>query len=155
MILQFENNNAPSSSKQLAEQWPHGICKCTLAPSLANPDNVDAAAIKHRKLEAVLRQQHQPSVEVILNDVDDLLPPNYPPWKASTILEVADSSDDESMGNADLYANDGSGVSDNGTHDSTGEEVMDLDGEEEMDRDLEDKEESEDEELGEHSNIIH
>ena len=59
------------------------------------------------------------------------------------------------MGNADLYANDGSGVSDNGACDSNGEEVMDLDGEEEMDRDLEDKEESEDEELGEHSNIIH
>ena len=84
---------------------------------------------------------------------------------ASTILKVADSSDDESMGNADLYANDGdgSGVSDNGACDSNGEEVMDLDGEEEvdldeeeeMDRDLEDKEESEDEELGEHSNIIH
>ena len=59
------------------------------------------------------------------------------------------------MGNADLYANNGSGVSDNGAHDSNGEEVMDLDGEEETDGDLEDKEESEDEELGEHSNIIH
>ena len=69
----------PTASKPLAEQRPHSIHKCNLAPSLANPDNVDAAAIKHRKLEAVLCQQHQPSVEVILNDVDDLLPPNYPP----------------------------------------------------------------------------
>ena len=67
------------------------------------------------------------------------------------------------MGNADLYANNGSGVSDNGARDSNGEEVMDLDGEEEvdldgeeeMDGDLEDKEESEDKELGEHSNTIH
>ena len=57
------------------------------------------------------------------------------------------------MGNADLYANNGSGVSDNGDRNG---EVMDLDGEEETDGDLEDKEEeSEDEELGEHSNIIH
>ena len=152
----------PTSSKLLAEQRPHSICKHTLTPSLANPDNVDAAAIKHRKLEAVLCQQGRLSVEVILNNVDDLPPPNYPPQKASTILKVADSSDNESMGNADLYANDGSSVSDNGACDSNGEEVMDLDGEdevdldgEEMDGDLEDKEESEDEELGECSNIIH
>ena len=69
----------PTASKPLAEQRPHSICKCTLAPSLANPDNVDAAAIKHHKLEAVLRQQRQPSVEVILNDVNDLPPLNYPP----------------------------------------------------------------------------
>ena len=125
------------------------------------------------KLKATLHQQHQLSVEVILNDVDDLPPLNYPPWKASTILEVADSSDDESMGNTDLYANDGSGASDNGARngdeDSDGGEVMDLDGEvmdldgeevdldgeEEADGDLEDKEESEDEELGECSYIIH
>ena len=46
-------------------------------------------------------------------------------------------------------------VSVNGARDSNGEEEVDLDGEEEMDRDLEDKEESEDEELGERSNIIH
>ena len=69
----------PTASKPLAEQRPHSIHKRTLAPSLANPDNFDAAAIKHRKLEAVLHQQCQPSVEVILNDVDDLPPPNYPP----------------------------------------------------------------------------
>ena len=113
--------------------------KRTLTPSLANPDNVDAAAIKHQKLEAILCQQCQPSVEVILNNVDDLLPPNYPLRKASTILEVADSSDDESIGNADLYANDGSGVSDNGAHNSNGEDVMDLDGEEVMDLDGEEE----------------
>ena len=46
----------PTASKPLAEQRPHGICKRTLVPSLANPDNVDAAAIKHCKLEAVLCQ---------------------------------------------------------------------------------------------------
>ena len=69
----------PTASKPLADQRPHGICKHTLAPSLANPDNVDAAAIKCHKLEAILRQQCQPSVEVILNDVDDLPPLNYPP----------------------------------------------------------------------------
>ena len=69
----------PTASKPLAEQRPHSICKCTLAPSLANPDNVDAAAIKHCKLEAALHQQCQPSVEVILNDVDDLPLLNYPP----------------------------------------------------------------------------
>ena len=129
----------PTASKPLAEQQPHDIRKRTLAPSLANPDNVDAAAIKHRELEAVLRQQCQPSVEVILNNVDDLPPLNYPPRKASTILKVADSSDNESMGNADLYANNGSGVSDNGAHNSNGEDVMDLDGEEVMDLDGEEE----------------
>ena len=51
------------------------------------------------------------------------------------------------MGNAGLYANDGSGVSDNGAHNSNGEV---------MDGDLEDKEEeNEDKELGERSYIIH
>ena len=147
----------PTSSKPLAEQRPPGIRKRTLAPILADPDNVDAAAIKRRKLEAILRQQRQPSVETILNDPDDSPPPNYPPRKASTILEAADGSDDdEIMGDigpeSSQFANESSGISDNS--DGDGDEEEDGDGDEEEGGDLEDREESEDAELGEHSYIF-
>ena len=47
----------PPSSKPLAEQQPPSICKHTLAPILANSDNIDAAAIKCHKLKAILHQQ--------------------------------------------------------------------------------------------------
>ena len=155
----------PTSSKPLAEQRPPGIRKRTLAPILADPDNVDVAAIKRRKLEAILHQQRQPSVETILNDPDDSPPPNYPPRKASTILEAADGSDDdEIMGDVGLessqFANESSGVSDNSDRDGDEEEDGDHDGDEEQDGDeeedgdLEDEEESEDAELGEHSYIF-
>src|ERR1700678_3162244 len=107
----------PTSGKPLVEQRPPGICKHTLAPILADPNNVDAAAIKRRKLEAILRQQRQPSVETILNNPDDSPPLNYPTRKASTILEAADGSDvDEIMGDVGLessqFANESSGVRD-------------------------------------------
>src|SRR5271168_639442 len=125
----------PTSSKPVVEQRPPGIRKCTLAPILADPDNVDAAAIKHRKLEAILRQQCQPSVETILNNPDDSPPPNYPTRKASTILKAADSSDDdEIMSDVGLessqFANKSSGIRDE-----------EQDGDEEEDGDLEDEEE--------------
>src|SRR5271168_189305 len=138
----------PTSSKPVVEQRPPGIRKRTLAPILADPDNVDAAAIKCCKLEAILRQQRQPSVETILNNPDDSPPPNYPTRKASTILEAADGSDDdEIMGDVGLessqFANESSGVRDE-----------EQDGDEEEDGDLEDEEESEHAELGEHSYIF-
>ena len=138
----------PTSSKPLVEQRPPGIRKRTLAPILADPNNVDAAAIKRRKLEAILRQQRQPSVETILNNPDDSPPPNYPTRKASTILEAADGSDDdEIMGDVGLessqFANKSLGIRDE-----------EQDGGEEEDGDLEDEEESEDAELGEHSYIF-
>ena len=53
-----------TSNKPLPEQRLPDMRKCTLAPILADPDNVDAAAIK---LES-LRQQRQPSIEIILDD---------------------------------------------------------------------------------------
>ena len=154
----------PTLSKPLVEQQPPGICKCTLAPILADPDNADAAAIKHHKLKAVLCQQCQTSVETILDDPDDLPPPNYPPQKASTILKAADGSDDdESMADIGLgssqFANESSGVSDNNNHD--GDEELDghgdqdeEDGDEESDGDLDDEAESKDAELGEYSYIF-
>jgi len=155
----------PTSTKPLAEQRPPGIRKRTLAPILADPDNVDAAAVKRRKLEAVLRQQRQPSVETVLDDPDDSPPLNYPPRKASTILEAADGSDDdEIMDDIGLgpsqFADESSGVSDNGDCDDDKEVDDDHDGDEEEDRDeeedgdLEDEEESEDAELGEHLYIF-
>jgi hypothetical protein len=58
----------PTSSKPLPEERPPGIRKRNLAPILADPNNVDAAAIKRRKLDAILRQQCQPSIEIILDD---------------------------------------------------------------------------------------
>ena len=81
--------------KALPELRLPGIRKRTIAPSLADPNNVDAVAIKHRKLEADLRQQRQPSVETVPNDNDNSSPPNNPPRKASNILEAADGSDDD------------------------------------------------------------
>ena len=138
----------PPTTKPQPEQRPLGIRKRTLAPILADPDNVDAAAIKRRKLEADLRKQRQPSVESIIDDRDDLPPPNNPgpPRKASTILEAADSSDDEdeSMGDVTDVRPGSSGVSNKS--DSDGDEDSkggDLEGEE-----------SEDAELGEHPYIF-
>ena len=132
--------------KALPELRLPGIRKRTIAPSLADPDNVDAAAIKRRKLEADLRQQRQPSVETVPNDNDNSSPPNNPPRKASNILEAADGSDDdESMGDASVeefpFAPDSS-------------DVGDRDGGNDDDNDTEDtveeEEESEEAELGEH-----
>lgn len=144
----------PTSSKPLVEQRPPGIRKRTLAPTLADPDNVDAAAIKRRKLEAALRQQRQPSVETVPNDPDDSPPPNFPPQNASTILEAADGSDDdENMYMSDHFgpgsANERTGIRNKGDCDGDQE----LDGEQDDDEELDDgldEEESEDAELGEH-----
>ena len=149
----------PTSSRPLAEHWPPGIRKRTLAPILANPNNVDAAAIKHRKLEAIFCQQHQLSVETLLDDPNDSPPLNYPPQKASTILEAADGSDDdEIMGDVGLgssqFANKSSGIGDISDHDGDEEEDSDRDGDEEEEGDLEDGEESEDAELSEYSYIF-
>ena len=142
-----------TSNKPLPEQRPPGMRKRTLAPILADPDNVDAAAIKRRKLES-LRQQRQPSIEIILDDPDDSPPLNYPPRKTSTILEE-NSSDDDSMGDAGLFDIGSLGVSDNGNRDDDRESDGDRDGDDEEDRDLDNEDESEDAELGEHSYIFH
>ena len=118
--------------------------KRTLAPSLANTDNVDAAAIKCRKFEAAFRQQHQPplhqerqpSIETVLNSP----PLNNPPQKASNILEAADGSDDDENMDAgsevQQFATDSSEV---GEGDRSDHDDME-----------DDEEESEEAELGEH-----
>ena len=124
--------------KALPEPRLPGLRKRTLAANLADIDNVDASAIKRRRIEADLRQQRQPSVETVPNDDDNSTPPNVTPRKASNIFEAADGSDDdENMGDAlagaQQFATDGSEVGDG------------IDNEE-----TEDEEESEEAELGKH-----
>ena len=87
---------APTHSKPIPEQRPLGVHKHILAASLASTDNVDPAAVKRQKLEedvAVLHQQQQPSVKLVVDDND--LPSNVLPRQASRIMEVADGSDDD------------------------------------------------------------
>ena len=136
--------------KVLPELRAPGLHKRTLAPSLANTDNVDAAAIKRLKFEAAFRQQHQPplhqerqpSIETVLNSP----PLNNPPQKASNILESADGSDDDENMDAgsevQQFATDSSevGEGDRSDHDDM-EDVEDME---------DDEEESEEAELGEH-----
>jgi hypothetical protein len=87
---------APTRSKPLPEQPLLGTRKRILATSLADPNNVDAAAIKCRRLEeaAAARQLHQPSIETVEDDEDNPTPLNHP-QKSSSILEAADGSDDD------------------------------------------------------------
>ena len=64
---------APTHSKPLPEQPLLGTCKHILASSLANPNNIDAAAIKHRNLEeaAAVHRLCQPSIEIVKDDEDN------------------------------------------------------------------------------------
>jgi hypothetical protein len=141
--------------KALPELRLPGICKRTLAANLADTDNIDAAAIKHRKVEAeataaALRKQHQPSVETVLDvdDLDDSPPPNNPPRKASNILEAADGSDDDdSMG----VANDVDWEEAGAQQFATG--INERDGMPVDDDDTDQEEETDEAELGEHLGI--
>jgi hypothetical protein len=83
-------------SKPLPEQPLLGTRKRILATSLADPNNVDAAAIKRRRLEeaAAARQLRQPSIETVEDDEDNPTTLNHP-QKSSSILEAADGSDDD------------------------------------------------------------
>ena len=87
---------APTHRKPLPEQPLLGTCKRILASSLADPNNVDAAAIKHRKLEeaAAVCRLHQPSIEIVEDDEDDPTVLMHP-QKASNILEASDGSNDK------------------------------------------------------------
>lgn len=88
---------APTHSKPIPEPRAPGVRKRVLAASLASTDNVDVAAVKRRKLEAVQRQQRQPSVQDADDDDDDdglSSNTNLRPRDASRILEAADGSDD-------------------------------------------------------------
>jgi hypothetical protein len=97
----FIQQMAPTHSKPIPEPRPPGARKRVLAASLASTDNVDVAAVKRRKLEAIAaeRQQRQPSVQdadADDEDQDDSLTSNTSlrPRNASCILEAADGSDD-------------------------------------------------------------
>ena len=87
---------APTHSKPLPEQPLLGTRKRILASSLADPNNVDAAAIKRRKLEeaAAVRRLRQPSIKIVKDDEDDPTVLMHP-RKASNILEASDGSNDE------------------------------------------------------------
>ncbi|KAF8811404.1 hypothetical protein BYT27DRAFT_7089536 [Phlegmacium glaucopus] len=87
---------APTLSKPVPEQPLLGTRKCFLAASLADPSNVDAAAIKRRRIEqaATLHQLRQPSVETVPDDEDNPTTLNHP-RKATNIIEAADGSDDD------------------------------------------------------------
>jgi hypothetical protein len=102
---------APTHSKFIPEPRAPGAPKRVLAASLASTDNVDVAAVKRRKLEAVQRQQRQPSVqdadrEDDDTDIDDTSDTNLQPRNASRILEAADGSDDIQF-DSDVGANGG------------------------------------------------
>ena len=103
---------APAHST-ISEQLFFGSRKCILATSLADPNNVDAAAIKRRKLEqATIRQRRQPSVETIANDEDTSATNNQHPRKASNTIEAADGSDDNIGGVSSEGGRTGSSVGD-------------------------------------------
>jgi len=132
---------APTHSK-LAPEAPLGTRKRILATSLADPNNVDAAAIKRRKLEqAAIDQLRQPSVETIADDDDNPTTYNQYPRKASNIIEAADGSDDD---DDDAISNNEGGR----TGSSVGDASMPGLTEEEVDS-VEEEEEDEDAELRE------
>jgi len=86
---------APTHSKPVPEQPLLGTCKHILTTSLADPNNVDTAAIKCCRLEeaAALRQLCQPSIEIVVDDEDNPAVLNHP-QKARNIIESAGGSDD-------------------------------------------------------------
>ena len=134
---------APTHSKPLPEQPLLGTRKCILASSLADPNNVDAAAIKRRKLDeaAAVRHLRQPSIEVVEDDEDDSTVLMHP-RKASNILEASDGSDDEpsEFGRAGSSVGDGSmpGLTDEEEEEEE-EEGEEVDGGEEAKDDSDDE----------------
>ena len=136
---------APTHSKPLPEQPLLGTCKRILASSLADPNNVDAAAIKRHKLEeaAAVRRLCQPSIEIVEDDEDDPTVLMHP-RKASNILEASDGSDDEpsEFGRGGSSVRDGSmpGLTDEEEEEEEEEEEgEDVDGGEEAKDDSDDE----------------
>ena len=117
---------APTHSKPQPLLRTHQLVtrKCILATSLANPNNVDTAAIKHCKLEEAAA--HQPSIETVEDDEDNPTMLNRP-QKARSVLEAADGSDDDKTNEFDRG---GSSVGDVSMLGST-EEGGSVDGNEE------------------------
>lgn len=95
----FAQRMAPTpSDPPIPEQRPPSVRKHILAASLASTDNIDAGAIKRRKLEeAAAALRKQPSVEVLVNNDELTSNPNLQPRNTSRILEVADGSDDDDV----------------------------------------------------------
>ena len=131
-----EISMAPTHSKPLPEQPLLGTRKRILATSLADPNNVDAAAIKRRRLEeaAAVRRLCQPSIEIVEDDEDNPTTLNHP-RKASNILEAADGSDDDKTSE---FGGGGSSVGDASMPGLT-EEGESVNGDEEVEDDPEDE----------------
>lgn len=127
---------APTHSKPLPEQPLLGTRKRILATSLTDPNNVDAAAIKRRRLEeaAAVRRLRQPSIEIVEDDEDNPTTLNHP-RKASNILEAADGSDDDKTSE---FGGGGSSVGDASMPGLT-EEGESVNGDEEVEDDPEDE----------------
>jgi hypothetical protein len=136
---------APTRSKPLLAEPLLGTRKRILATSLADPNNVDAAAIKRRRLEeaAAVRRLRQPSIETVDDDEDNPTTLVQHPRKASNILEATDGSDDDETSE---FGRDGSSVGDVSMPGLTEEEGESVDGEEKDEDDSEP--EDEDTELG-------
>ena len=105
------------------------------ATSLADPNNVDAAAIKRQKLEQAAICQ--PSVETITNDEDTSATNNQHPRKASNTIEAADGSDDNIGGVSSEGGWTGSSVGDASMPGLTGaDEEEEEEGEDDEDAEL-------------------
>ena len=136
---------APTHSKPLPEQPLLRTHKRILAGSLADPNNVDAAAIKCRKLEeaAAVRRLRQPSIEIVKDDENNPTVLMHP-RKASNILEASDGSDNEPS----EFGRGGSSVGDGsmpGLTDEEEEEEEEEEEGEEVDGGEEAKDDSDDE----------
>jgi len=127
---------APTHSKPLPEQPLLGTCKCILTTSLADPNSVDAAEIKRRRLEeaAAVCQLRQPSIKTVKDDEDNPTMLNHP-QKASNVLEAADGSDNDETSKFDRG---GSSVGDASMPGLT-EEGESVNGDEEVKDDSEDE----------------
>ena len=133
---------APTHSKPLPEQPLLGTRKRILASSLADPNNVDAAAIKRRRLEeaAAVRRLRQPSIKIVEDDEDDPMVLMHP-RKASNILEATNGSDDEpsEFGRGGSSVGDGSMLGLTDEEEEEEEEGENIDGGEEAKDDSDDE----------------